>query len=98
MTWRVLPPLLFLCLAGLLAVGLNLNPREVPSPLVGKAAPDFSLPQLRNPEAAAGPADMRGPGLAAECVGVLVRFLPGGASCSGAAGGKSRGENRGAEL
>ena len=60
MTWRVLPPLLFLCLAGLLAVGLNLNPREVPSPLVGKAAPDFSLPQLHNPEAEARPADMRG--------------------------------------
>ena len=60
MTWRVLPPLLFLCLAGLLAVGLNLNPREVPSPLVGKAAPDFSLPQLQNPEEAAGPADLRG--------------------------------------
>ena len=51
---------MFLCLAALLAVGLNLNPREVPSPLVGKAAPDFSLPQLQNPEAAAGPADMRG--------------------------------------
>ena len=30
----------------LLAIGLTLNPREVPSPLVGKAAPAFELPRL----------------------------------------------------
>ena len=37
---------LFIALAVLLGVGLTLNPREVPSPLIGKPAPDFSLPQL----------------------------------------------------
>lgn len=37
-------------LFGLLAVGLSLNPREVPSPLIGKPAPAFSLTQLENPE------------------------------------------------
>jgi len=39
---------LFVVVVGLLAVGLTLNPRELPSPLVGKPAPDFSLPQLHD--------------------------------------------------
>ncbi|MFY7905753.1 MAG: DsbE family thiol:disulfide interchange protein, partial [Burkholderiaceae bacterium] len=34
-----LPLIGFIGLVALLAVGLNLNPREVPSPLVGKPAP-----------------------------------------------------------
>ena len=41
---------MFAVLAGFLAVGLNLNPREVPSPLVGKSAPAFALPRLEAPE------------------------------------------------
>lgn len=36
----------FLLLVALLAVGLNLNPREVPSPFIGKPAPAFEAPQL----------------------------------------------------
>ena len=60
MTWRLLPPVVFLCLAALLAVGLNLDPREVPSPLVGKSAPAFSLPKLHSPDQAAKPQDLRG--------------------------------------
>lgn len=60
MTWRLLPPLLFVALAALLAVGLNLNPREVPSPLVGRAAPHFELPKLHSPTEAVGPDDLRG--------------------------------------
>ncbi|MGB7989561.1 MAG: DsbE family thiol:disulfide interchange protein [Candidatus Methylophosphatis roskildensis] len=44
---RYLIPLgIFIVLVGFLAVGLNLNPREVPSPLIGKPAPAFSLPVL----------------------------------------------------
>ncbi|MFN6961979.1 MAG: DsbE family thiol:disulfide interchange protein, partial [Rhodocyclaceae bacterium] len=35
-TW---PLIIFVALVGLLAVGLNLDPREVPSPLIGKPAP-----------------------------------------------------------
>ncbi|MCA3108013.1 MAG: DsbE family thiol:disulfide interchange protein, partial [Rhodocyclaceae bacterium] len=31
----------FLVLAAFLGIGLTLNPREVPSPLIGKAAPAF---------------------------------------------------------
>ncbi len=46
----LIPLAVFAVLAGFLAVGLNLNPREVPSPLVGKAAPAFELPRLEAPE------------------------------------------------
>jgi cytochrome c biogenesis protein CcmG/thiol:disulfide interchange protein DsbE len=46
---RYLTPLvLFLALAGLLYKGLALNPREVPSPLIGKPAPEFTLPELKD--------------------------------------------------
>ena len=41
---------IFIALVMLLAAGLTLNPREVPSPLVGKAAPPFELPLLRDPD------------------------------------------------
>lgn len=58
---RFLWPLaIFVLLVGFLAVGLKLNPREVPSPLVGKAAPAFELPVLKQPEQRFSPADMRG--------------------------------------
>ena len=43
----LIPIILFVVLVGFLAVGLNLNPREVPSPLVGKAAPSFDLARLQ---------------------------------------------------
>jgi cytochrome c biogenesis protein CcmG/thiol:disulfide interchange protein DsbE len=50
----------FAILVILLAVGLNLNPRDVPSPLVGKPAPAFTLPQLHAPEQTFSPKDMLG--------------------------------------
>jgi len=37
----LVPLLLFIGLAGFLAFGLTLNPREVPSPLIDKPAPEF---------------------------------------------------------
>jgi cytochrome c biogenesis protein CcmG/thiol:disulfide interchange protein DsbE len=55
-----LPLIGFIGLVALLAVGLNLNPREVPSPLVGKPAPAFTLPQLHDPNAEFSPKDMLG--------------------------------------
>lgn len=59
--WRFLLPLAaFLALAVLLGVGLGLNPREVPSPLVGKPAPHFELPQLHRNDAKFSQADMLG--------------------------------------
>lgn len=46
----IIPFLLFVVMAVFLGVGLNLNPRDIPSPLIDKPAPVFSLPQLDNPE------------------------------------------------
>jgi len=50
----------FLALMVLLAVGLTLNPREVPSPLIGKPAPDFTLPLLAQPEKSFSQKEMLG--------------------------------------
>jgi cytochrome c biogenesis protein CcmG/thiol:disulfide interchange protein DsbE len=44
----------------LLGAGLKLNPRDVPSPLVGKPAPAFRLPTLANPDTYVSAADLRG--------------------------------------
>ena len=58
---RFLWPLaIFILLVGFLAAGLKLDPREVPSPLVGKPAPAFDLPILQQPDKRFVPADMRG--------------------------------------
>jgi cytochrome c biogenesis protein CcmG/thiol:disulfide interchange protein DsbE len=51
---------LFVVVVGFLAVGLTLNPRELPSPLVGKQAPDFSLPQLHDPGKVISSNDLKG--------------------------------------
>ena len=50
----------FIVLVGLLAVGLRLNPREVPSPLIGKPAPAFELPLLSEPDKRFSQKDMLG--------------------------------------
>jgi cytochrome c biogenesis protein CcmG/thiol:disulfide interchange protein DsbE len=50
----------FVVLVALLAVGLNLNPRDVPSPLLGKPAPAFSLSRLDAPDQVFSPKDMLG--------------------------------------
>ena len=42
----LIPLAVFVVLVGFLVVGLGLKPREVPSPLVGKPAPEFQLQQL----------------------------------------------------
>ncbi|MHB1358622.1 MAG: DsbE family thiol:disulfide interchange protein [Rhodocyclaceae bacterium] len=58
---RFLLPLgLFIVLVGFLAVGLTLNPREVPSPLIGKPAPDFKVPQLHDASVSFSPQEMAG--------------------------------------
>lgn len=46
----LLPLVVFMILVGFLFAGLSLNPRQIPSPLVGKAAPEFELQQLHSPE------------------------------------------------
>jgi cytochrome c biogenesis protein CcmG/thiol:disulfide interchange protein DsbE len=45
---------------GFLAVGLNRDPQEIPSPLVGKQAPAFELPQLADPKKNFSPESMKG--------------------------------------
>ncbi|MDO8466082.1 MAG: DsbE family thiol:disulfide interchange protein [Gallionella sp.] len=56
----ILPFVVFMIMAAFMYVGLGLNPREVPSPLVGKAAPAFTLPQLQEPSQQFSPQDMKG--------------------------------------
>ena len=58
---RYLIPLgIFVVLALFLGVGLKLNPREVPSPLIDKPAPSFSLPTLGDPAATFAAEQMKG--------------------------------------
>lgn len=57
---RWIPLLVFAVLVGFFAKGLFLNPREVPSPFIGKAAPSFTLPVVGNSGQTFSPADMKG--------------------------------------
>ena len=58
---RWLVPLgIFVVLLGFLGVGLTRDPREVPSPLIGKPAPAFALAQLHEPSRTLGTTDLRG--------------------------------------
>jgi cytochrome c biogenesis protein CcmG/thiol:disulfide interchange protein DsbE len=56
----LIPLLLFAILVVFLAVGLNRDPHEVPSPLIGKQAPAFELPQLADPQKNFSPESMKG--------------------------------------
>jgi cytochrome c biogenesis protein CcmG/thiol:disulfide interchange protein DsbE len=56
----LIPLVVFVALAAFLFVGLWRDPREVPSPLIGKPAPQFNLTQLAKPGDNLGTADMKG--------------------------------------
>ena len=56
----LLPFLLFIALAVFLALGLKLNPKDIPSPLIDKPAPAFSLPILGIPEKKLSNQDLQG--------------------------------------
>ncbi|MSQ53753.1 MAG: DsbE family thiol:disulfide interchange protein [Betaproteobacteria bacterium] len=56
----LIPVGIFIVLVGFLAAGLQLNPREVPSPLIDKPAPPFTLAQLAEPQKPFSNADMLG--------------------------------------
>lgn len=50
--WRYVAPLaIFVVIAAFFFVGLGMNPNYVPSPLVGKPVPTFSLPSVTDPAA-----------------------------------------------
>jgi cytochrome c biogenesis protein CcmG/thiol:disulfide interchange protein DsbE len=61
MNRKLLIPLgIFILLVGFLFAGLWRDPREIPSPLIGKPAPTFSLAQLHQPGVKLGNDDMKG--------------------------------------
>lgn len=51
---------IFVALAIVLAIGLGRDPREVPSPLIGKPAPAFTLSRLDDASRAVSASDLRG--------------------------------------
>jgi cytochrome c biogenesis protein CcmG/thiol:disulfide interchange protein DsbE len=55
-----IPLAVFVIILAFLFAGLALNPREVPSPLIGKPAPTFQLAQLHKPEQTFTQKDMQG--------------------------------------
>ena len=57
---RFWPFVVFVILAIFLYVGLGLNPHEVPSPLINKPAPAFTLPQLHDPSKTFSSQEMKG--------------------------------------
>jgi cytochrome c biogenesis protein CcmG, thiol:disulfide interchange protein DsbE len=57
---RLIPFAIFVVLVIFFAIGLRLDPREVPSPLIGKPAPEFNLPLLADPGTRLSPAQLRG--------------------------------------
>jgi cytochrome c biogenesis protein CcmG/thiol:disulfide interchange protein DsbE len=56
----LIPLALFVVLAVFLAIGLNRDPHELPSPLINKSAPAFDIPQLSEPNKTFSPASMKG--------------------------------------
>jgi cytochrome c biogenesis protein CcmG/thiol:disulfide interchange protein DsbE len=56
----LIPLLLFIILVVFLAIGLNRDPHEVPSPLINKPAPAFDIAQLEQPNKNFSPASMKG--------------------------------------
>ncbi len=57
---RFVPAAIFIMLLLLLGLGLAPRPSSLPSPLIGKSAPAFTLPLLDAPQQTVAPADLRG--------------------------------------
>jgi cytochrome c biogenesis protein CcmG/thiol:disulfide interchange protein DsbE len=59
--WRFLAPIvIFGLLVAVFVVGLGKDPALVPSPLVGKPAPEFTLPRLDDPSQSLSRSDLLG--------------------------------------
>jgi cytochrome c biogenesis protein CcmG/thiol:disulfide interchange protein DsbE len=50
----------FFVMAVFLGIGLTMNPRNIPSPLIGKPAPEFTLPPVKGRTLGLATADLRG--------------------------------------
>jgi len=56
----LIPGAVFLVLVVFFVIGLQRDPRMIPSPLIGKPAPEFSLEELGDPARTVGTADYNG--------------------------------------
>lgn len=56
----LIPLILFLAVAGLLAVGLTMDPTRLPSQLIGKTVPEFELPPVQGRELGLASTDLVG--------------------------------------
>lgn len=54
------PLAVFLVIAVFLAIGLKLDPKKIPSPLIGKAVPQFDLPAVQGRVAGLSSENLRG--------------------------------------
>ncbi len=60
MNKALIPISLFAVLVVFLGIGLTRDPHEIPSPLIGKAAPAFTAPRLQTPDQQLSNKDMLG--------------------------------------
>lgn len=56
----IAPLIAFLAMSTLLGIGLTLDPKAIPSMLIGKTAPEFDLPVLNNEAIRFKPSDLKG--------------------------------------
>lgn len=57
---RFFPLIVFALLVAVLGVGLTLDPKKIPSPLIGKSAEQFTLPTLRDASKTVGSKQLEG--------------------------------------
>ena len=55
-----IPLVVFIVMAVFFAIGLTMNPRDIPSPLIGKSVPEFSLPPVQGRTLGLSSTDLRG--------------------------------------
>jgi len=55
-----IPLMIFVVMAIFLGIGLTMDPREIPSPLIGKPVPQFNLPAVKGRTLGLATADLKG--------------------------------------
>lgn len=58
--WKLAPVILFLILSIFLGRGLSLDPHRLPSAYIGRAMPEFTLPELQKPQLSFSSKQLRG--------------------------------------